>query len=51
MTTTGETDNLGDVIRTESDHASLDVVLDRPKAFRELREQCPVVHSSAYGGF
>jgi cytochrome P450 len=39
------------VIETDFDHGTLDFVLDRPAGFRTLREQCPVVHSSAYDGF
>ena len=51
--TTGEdiVEDLGGVIETGFDHGTPEFVLDRPAGFRALRERCPVVHSSAYGGF
>jgi cytochrome P450 len=39
------------VIETDFDHGTPEFGLDRPAGFRALRERCPVVHSSAYGGF
>ena len=40
-----------DVIELDFDHGSPEVIADRPKAFREIRQRCPVAHSGAHGGF
>ncbi|HEY1972132.1 MAG TPA: cytochrome P450 [Pseudonocardia sp.] len=40
-----------DVLEIDFDHGSPEVIADRPTAFREIRDRCPVAHTKAHGGF
>lgn len=41
----------GEVMEIDFDHGSPEVIADRPKAFREIREKCPIAHTEAHDGF